>query len=61
MGFAVGGLASNSIEIGTRKPRGRKSNLSLAQSKAVVNIANGKKMTLPRVLRAERPPPGDVP
>ena len=60
-GFAVGGLASNSVDFGIRKARGRKSNLSLTQSKAVVDIADGKQLTLPRVLRAERPPSGVAP
>ena len=60
-GLAVGGLASNPVVIGARKLRGRKSNLSKAQSKTVVDIADGKQMSLTGVLRAERPPPEDVP
>ena len=59
-GLVVGGLASNPIVIGARKMRGRKSNLSIAQSKVVVDIADGKQMSLTGVLRAERPPPEDV-
>ena len=41
-GLVVGGLASNPVVIGARKTRGQKSNLSLAQSKAFVDIADGK-------------------
>ena len=57
----MGGLTSNPVEVGARKTRGHKPNLSHTQSKVVVDIADGKHMTLSRVLRAEQPPPGDVP
>lgn len=55
-GMAIGGLASNPMACGTRKLRGRKSNLSKAQLQAVVDIAYGKQLSIPRVLRAEPPP-----
>ena len=60
-GLVVGGLALNPVVIGARKIRGRKSNLSKAQSKFVVDIDDGKQMSLTGVLRAEWPPPEYVP
>ena len=56
-GQAVGGIALDPVVIGPRKLRGRKSLLSKAQFKAVIDIADGKQKTFPGVLRAEPPPP----
>ena len=60
-GLVVGGLASDPAAHGPRKMRGRKSNLSKAQLKVVVDIADERQMSLTGVLRAERPPPEGVP
>ena len=54
--MAIGGLASDPMACGPRKLRGRKSNLSKAQLQAVVDIAYGKQLSIPRVLRAEPTP-----
>ena len=56
-GQAVGGIALDPLVIGPRKLRGRKYELSKAQFKAVIDIADGKQKTFPGVLRVEPPLP----
>jgi len=56
-GPVVGGLELDVGSIGPRKLRGRKSNLSKAQFKAIIDIAGGKQMSFPGVLRAKKSPP----
>ena len=53
---AIGGLESNHVPFGPRKLRGRKSNLSKAQLKHKIDIADGKHRSLSGVLRAVQPP-----
>lgn len=56
-GLIVGGLELDMVSVGLRKLRGRKTNLSKAQLKAIIDIVGGKQMSLPRVLRAKQSPP----
>lgn len=53
---APGGLEQDIVPIGPRKSRGRKSNLSKAKQKAIIDIVDGKQKSLTGVLRAAKPP-----
>ena len=55
-GFVVGGLSSDPNPFGPRKARGRNSELSKAQLKAKIDIADGKQKSLFGVLRVALPP-----
>ena len=45
------------VSIGPKKLRGRKSDLSKAKLKAIIDIAGGKKLSLPGVIREKQSPP----
>lgn len=51
----VGGLGMDLTLSSMQKPRGRKSNLSKAQVKAKFDMVDGKKMSIPGVLRVVKP------
>lgn len=55
--IALGGLEQDLVPIGPRKLRGRKSNVSDAQHKAIMDIIDGKQKSMTRVLRATKLPP----
>jgi len=55
--LVAGGLATDEVSIGPKKLRGRKSDLSKAKMKAIIDIAGGKQLSLPEVLRAKQSPP----
>ena len=58
--IVVGGLELDSVSVGSRKLRGGKSNLSKAQLKAFIDIADGNKQSLSGVLRAYQTPPQGI-
>ena len=51
-----GGREQDLVPIGPRKTRGRKSNMSKAKQKAIIDIVDGKHKSLTGVLRAAKPP-----
>jgi len=53
---SVGGLCPESSKSISKKGRGRKSLLSKAQAKAKFDVADGKQMSIPGVLRAAKTP-----
>ena len=52
----LGGLEQDLVPIGPRKSRGRKSSMSKAKQKAIIDIVDGKQKSLTGVLRAAKPP-----
>lgn len=54
-GDLIGGLGMDVPQISMNKSRGRKYFLSKAQVKAKFDVADGKQLSFPRVLRAAKP------